>query len=255
MLLSASSNFGDVVERRHPRSLKARAPAGRFGAAEIVAGPRSGHLGDCVGARLAASGAAFDPCRTVPHGFLGRPLAGAAFPRARCRARAVCRGGRCRAVAADSPPLADPHRRPRPPRPRHRHPPSAGDRVERHRSHQGSGRAGAVAGEPGPQTRTPGWYRQGRSAFARFRRPQPRPRRRPRQTARRRHRPTRRALASTEPSLPRGQVSPSASRPPRRRGSGRARAIPACPCTSRELARPLPAGCRRRARPVLCVPG
>ena len=84
--------------------------------------------------------------RTVSGGVLGRAVAGAAVRGARRRRRLVRAAGAWRAVSAGPVPLADPRGGAWPARPRHRHPPSPGDRADRYAGDQGSGRAGAVAG-------------------------------------------------------------------------------------------------------------
>ena len=61
-------------------------------------------------------------------------------------ARRVRAAGAWRAVPADPVSLAEPRRGAEPARPRHRHPPSPGDRADRYAGDAGSGGAGAVAG-------------------------------------------------------------------------------------------------------------
>src|ERR1700674_3724721 len=99
-----------------------------------------------MGARVAASGPAFDGRWVVSRSILGRIVAGAAVHGPRPRARPVrifCVG---RAVSAAQVSLAEPPGGPEPARPWHRHPPSPSDGAVRYAGHAGSGRAGAVAG-------------------------------------------------------------------------------------------------------------
>ena len=127
-----------------PPEPPARARCRRAAAAD--AGPAAGQICDRLGARLAASGAAFERHRPVSGGVLGRPVAGAAVRRARHRHRPVRAAGARGAVSAGSFSLADPRGGAEPARPRHRHPPSPGDRADRYAGDPGSGGAGAVAG-------------------------------------------------------------------------------------------------------------
>ena len=85
--------------------------------------------------------------RAVSGGVLGRTVAGAAVCRRAPSGSACSCCWRWRALF----PLVRfrwPSREeaPEPARPRHRHPPSPGDRADRYAGHAGSGRAGAVAG-------------------------------------------------------------------------------------------------------------
>ena len=120
------------------------------------------------GNALAASGAASDRRRAVSGGVVGRSVAGAAVPGARHRARPV--RGRSR-LAALWPlvvvSLAEPRTGLEPARSRLRHPPSPGDRADRHagrrrtRSRWRCGRRSASARWPRSSASAPACRRRG----------------------------------------------------------------------------------------------
>ena len=137
---------GEIVERRHPRPLRASTRCRCHFAAQADAGPATGKIRHRVGTRLAALGAAFDRYRAVSGGVLGRSVAGAAVRGARRGFGLFLVFALGVAVSAAAVSLAEPRTGARPARSRLRHPPSPGDRAHRYAGHPGPGGAGAVAG-------------------------------------------------------------------------------------------------------------